>query len=80
MTLAAGEQRTLLRMERSLRRDQALSTALHEFECRCYWQADPDQEDMSPWHPVLWRAELLGMVMLTLAFFGVIAAMACMAL
>jgi hypothetical protein len=80
MTLAAGEQRTLLRMERSLRRDQDLSAALHEFQRRCYRQADSDQEDMSPWHPVLWRAELLGMIMLTLAFFGIIAAMASMAL
>ncbi len=80
MTLAAGEQRTLLRMERSLRRDPALNTALQEFKCRCYCEADPDQEDMSPWHPTLWRVELLGMITLTLAFFGVIAAMTCIAL
>ena len=80
MTLAAGEQRTLLRMERSLRRDPALSTALRDFNCRCYCEADPDQEDMSPWHPVLWRAELFGLVMLTLTFFAMIALLTCVAL
>jgi hypothetical protein len=80
MTLAPGEQRALLRMERSLRQDPALCTALRDFKCRCYREADPDQEDMSPWHPVLWRAELLGLITLTLTFFTMIAVMASMAL
>jgi hypothetical protein len=80
MTLAPGEQRALLRMERSLRRDPALCTALRDFKCRCCCEADPDQEDMSPWHPVLWRAELLGLITLTLTFFTMIAVMASMAL
>ena len=73
MNLAPAEQRALLHIERSLRGDSALNAALLAFKCQCCRGEDPGQEDMSPWHPVLWRAELLGLITLTLTFFAMIA-------
>lgn len=76
MTLAPSEQRSLLRMERSLRADPALNEALRAFRCHCCRGVDSEQEDMSPWHPVLWRAELLALIAVSLAFFTMVAVLA----
>jgi hypothetical protein len=72
VTLTHDEQRALLRMERSLRTDPALSAALRTFERRCWGGEDSEDEEISPWHPVLWRVSLLALVAITLAFFAVI--------
>jgi hypothetical protein len=50
------EQRALLRMERSLRRDPGMASALDALSRRRYRGMDPVRECLSPWHPVLWRA------------------------
>ncbi|HWG00992.1 MAG TPA: hypothetical protein VG164_03980 [Trebonia sp.] len=65
MTLAPGEQRALLRMERSLGRDRALTTVLRAFGCPCCEQDSP-LEELSPWHPFLWRAVPAALIALTL--------------
>lgn len=80
MTLAPREQRTLLKMERSLRRDQALARMLHAFTCQCWHGTDPANEELSPWHPVLWRAALLALILASLSFIGLTAALTCVAL
>ncbi len=80
MTLAPGEQRALLRMERSLRADPGLDAALCAFTCECWRGADPGTEDVSPWHPFLWRAELFALVTVSLLFVAMIALLTCVAL
>ena len=82
MILAPSEQRALLRMERSLRRDPGVSAALRAFRCQCgrgTGAGEEGEEDVTPWHPVLWRAELLGLITLTLTFFAMIALLTCVA-
>jgi hypothetical protein len=69
MTLAPGEQRALLRIERSLGRDPALAAALRAFGCGCgcgCYERDPPLEELSPWHPFLWRAVPAILIVLTL--------------
>ncbi len=67
MILLPGEQRALLRIERSLRRDPGLVSALDAFSRpRCSGGA-PGREGLSPWHPVLWRAVPAGLVAAVLA-------------
>jgi hypothetical protein len=56
VALAPGQQRTLLRIERSLGKDPELSAAAHAFSCN--WRGDKrvfSSGKLSPWHPFLWR-------------------------
>lgn len=83
MTLAPREQRALLKLERSLRADPAVNAALRAFRCQCWRGTDPAgplEGDLSPWHPVLWRAELLALITLSLSFVVTIAVLTYVAL
>lgn len=66
--MTPGEQRALLKIERSLRKDPAVEAAVMIFTRRCGCRrGGPRHEPMSPWHPVLWRA-------VPLTLYGLIAA------
>jgi hypothetical protein len=75
MNLLPGQQRMLLRMERSLRKDPGLAAALDAFGRRRFTGTEPRQECVPPWHPVLSRAvpvmfaaSLLALVVLGLSW------------
>ena len=74
MTLVPRDQRALLRMERSLRKDPAVKATLETFTCCCHPRQGPTREHLSPWHPVLWPAVFLVLVALTVVFVAVGAA------
>jgi hypothetical protein len=75
MALAPSQQRALLRIERSLGKDPDLSAALRAFACRwrCYMQGFPI-EGLSPWHPFLWRAVPVALIVVTLSATALITA------
>ena len=77
MTLVPRDQRALLRMERSLRKDPAVQATLEAFTWRCHRGQGPTKERLSPWHPVLWPAVFVVLVALTIAFvaLGAVAVM-----
>jgi Protein of unknown function (DUF3040) len=77
VTLVPRDQRALLRMERSLRKDPAVKATLETFTYRCHRGKGPTREPLSPWHPVLWPAVFLVLVALTVSF-GAVAAVAVM--
>lgn len=80
MTLAPREQRALLKIERSLRADPVLRAALRAFNCQFRRGARPARENLSPWHPVLWRAALVALVTVSLSFAAIVAVLASEAL
>jgi Protein of unknown function (DUF3040) len=73
VTLAPRDQRALLRIERSLRKDPLVKATVETFTCRCHNGRGPTRERLSPWHPVLWPAVFLVLVALTVAFIAVCA-------
>jgi hypothetical protein len=64
------EQRALLRIERSLRKDPSVRAMLETFTRRCYRGQGPTQERLSPWHPVLWSAVFVMLAALTVTFIA----------
>jgi hypothetical protein len=78
MVLPPREQRALLRIERSLRKDAAVSVALEAFSRTCCRGKGPVRECLSPWHPILWRVACLVLIaaVTVLLASGVIVAMA----
>jgi hypothetical protein len=77
MNLLPGQQRTLLRMECSLRKDPGLAAALDAFGRRRFTGTEPRQECVPPWHPVLWRAVpvMLAASLLALVVLGLVLAL-----
>lgn len=73
MTLTRDEQHALLRMEWWLRRDPSLRAVAIRFRLRCPHGREPEHEHVSPWHPVLWRAAFVALVLLTAAFVALVA-------
>jgi hypothetical protein len=72
MAMAPAEQRSLLRIERSLGKDPGVSAALREF-ARCQ-EGFPLDEGLSPWHPFLWRAVPVALTFATLSAVALITA------
>jgi hypothetical protein len=77
MNVLPAQQRALLKMERSLRKDPGLAAALDAFSRRRFTGAEPRQECVSPWHPVLWRAVpmLFAASLLALIVLGLVLAL-----
>jgi hypothetical protein len=72
VTLAPSEQRALLKIEKTLRKDPAVGAALEAFNRRCPYGKDPVRERLSPWRPLLWRTTSVTLVTLMVAFMMLI--------
>jgi hypothetical protein len=72
VTLLPHDQRTLLKIERSLRKDPAVKAALEAFTFGYYRRKGPTRECLSPWHPVLWQAMFGVLIALTVALMAII--------
>lgn len=55
-----------MKIERHLSKDPALDEMLCAFRFRCWGSTEDDApEDLSAWHPVLWRAVPLALIVST---------------
>jgi hypothetical protein len=73
--LGPAEQRALLRIERALGKDKDpdLACALRAFGAtRSCFDVDPASEFVSPWHPFLWRAVPVALVIFTVTVIALI--------